>query len=750
MPLVDIYPEPFTPPSAVYRWPFIIDIIPSDMLSARRTNWLARVKVDGVEKQITQAVVDENESNVGQELTIDLAKVSDRSAFTSDSVTDFGIGKQIAGAWDEATFLTLLDDATTQNKNYTIAGQGAHTANDRASVVLSSAENDKLNKTSEEGLILYDPNRTSISDTDINPVQGFTTELVPIAGMKLENVLQELLVDRCGFTDYYTDLPEYDYPIQRIDVPMGTRFWDALGPHIGMFYPATRIISDVIHITDTTIEQPADYPAPYEVTLAVAKDQLNLTQEVQKLDGLFVHVKSIENNYDFTDFDFQYPSEVNDTSETAFSRIFVRFWKIVDRILGRIQLVRTELNIEDSVTTRDSVTTETSSTVNQFGPDGLIHFTRSRGHLLMPDLPDATESLRDTFEDRTQFSFQVHPFRRNQKYISRRETRSAGLITLDADNPNIFGDPARQEARIADRSNNFVEGQTYEYGRTQTRVEKAEPLKDGTVRVTTNITDEVRGRKTVLDPQIRAGEIGIAGSASTSEIIPVFAEENTTRSTQRMDDLNINELPLKYGYPLARRILINRQTVNQNVTLPVIGYDPYLQKGALIAPKDRAGASLGNYIITGRRITCTRQGLIMDLSARQVATQATVTIQSAPQSSQYGLLESTNQIFPRLLECDSTTYLSLDPATVADLSIEAKESTQGAYTNLEAGILDLSAFSGIRTIQVRVTAGAIAGTQPVRRTFDVITNAVTKSIEALTEEGETLFEESEPVYDYVT
>lgn len=750
MPLVDIYPEPFTPPSAVYRWPFIIDILPSDMLSARRTNWLARVKVDGVEKQITQAVVDENESNVGQELTIDLAKVADRSAFTSNSVADFGIGKQIAGAWDEATFLTLLDDATTQNKNYTIAGQGAHTANDRVSIALSSAENDKLNKTSEEGLILYDPNRTSISDTDINPVQGFTTELVPIAGMKLENVLQELLVDRCGFTDYYTDLPEYDYPIQRIDIPMGTRFWDALGPHIAMFYPATRIISDVIHITDTTIEQPADYPAPYEVTLAVAKDQLNLSQEVQKLDGLFVHVKSIENNYDFTDFDFQYPSEVNDTSETAFSRIFVRFWKIVDRILGRIQLVRTELNIEDSVTTRDSVTTETSSTVNQF-IGGLIAFTRTLGHVLMPDLPGGGAStLRTAYEDRTSITHQTHPFKRLLQFIARRDRRSWGLIAEDTDNPNVLGEPARLAARIADRSSWMAVGQTYDYGRTETQVETAEPLKDGTVRVITKITDEVKGRKTVLDAQIRAGEIGIAGSASTSEIIPVFAEENTTRSTQRMDSLNINELPLKYGYPLARRILINRQTVNQNVNFPVIGYDPYLQKGALIAPKDRAGVSLGNYIITGRRITCTRQGLIMDLSARQVATQATVTIQSAPQSSQYGLLESTNQIFPRLLECDSTTYLSLDPAAVADLSIEAKESTQGAYTNLEAGILDLSSFSGIRTIQVRVTAGAIAGTQPVRRTFDVITNAVTRPIEALTEEGETVFEEGEPVYDYAT
>lgn len=743
MPFVEHYPEPSPLINNEVVSTFIIDIV-SDAAADTRL-WLPRLKADGTEKLIRgTATLDDSEP--GQVLNAELLKVSDRSAFTTSALCDFGIGKKISGAWDEASFLTLMDDGLVQSEDYVIGGTRQNPT-DRASITIN--KNEQLNRTSEEGLVLYDPNRTTVSESDFKIIQGeqnasFFPEITAVSDLKLSDIFERIFVDEMGFDSYETDLPVTNWPIMQYQVGMGDRYWDSLKGLIGMYLPVPSIIDNVIYIFDAFKEFQSGFPAPKSITLNVLANEVQFTQEKQRIDGIKLLYIGVENNYDYTTIDFQYPVESHGATRVESELATVQFRKITGPSSSTI--IREMLNWESKDTFVDDVQVEESTDFYTFGQGAEYENRRKTVNALLPIAPDMdTLSLQHSRVENEDFVYSSHPFRRRHKYISGRTMAVEGLITSDSDNPNSLGDPAEMEAAISYRSNNYREGQEHFTRKLSSLRETAEPLRDGTARVRTREVDEVNGQVIKDKTEVRAGEIGIHGSSAQTLEYIVFADDNHTRTVERLVELHIGELPLPYGIPLGERYLRYLQTKGRTCTFSNIGYDPALRKGMTVQVKDRAAASMGNFLLLAAPLRVSSGGLFLDISAKEIAdTTGPLTYSSWATI----ITESTSQVFTIPIECDDDSTLAA--STVADLLVEARLSGVGGYTNIETGTLDLSPYAGTtQNFDIRVTAGAIAGTQPVRRIFTLTVAGDDYAIDPITENGITVTENSDPVYEYV-
>jgi hypothetical protein len=714
MPIIELYPEPARTLSDRFGLNFNIDILPADLAANRFTHWMPRLKVDGTEVFLRDEpiTVDEDENSIGKTLTFSLLKVSDKSLMTSDASVDFGIGQRIAGVWDESTFVTLMSGAKVQSVNETIEGP-PNNPKDRVSVTITSAGAEKLNTTSETGTIIYDPNRVTVSESDFKTIydkdgQAYSPEVIAVPNLDLAYLFNYVFVTKCGFDSYQTDLPADDYPIERFDVPFGGRFCDGLKSFIGMYGPpAYRIEGNTIGVWDTTIPHPSGFPAPKEITLDVVANQLNLSQEKLKLDALMLHFIGVEYNYDEITVRHDDSNTTPSKNTTvATRRSIMEFRKFT--LDGGTVVVHEVLWIEDKTTTINGTDSEIVSESYEFDTAFEVaarqKFTRSR----LPNLDGTTSATVQSAEnEREKFLVQAHPYKPRSRYVARRELQRDGLITVDADNPDVYGNPAKQAAKIADRSNNTADGQTYEWGSLAAEYETAEPLKDTIVRVRIFKTDEVKDQVTLDKTEIRAGEIGINGRSSQEQVMPVFAVDNATRSLEQTQDFYVGPLPLKYALPLAKRVLVNKQTKNQDVTLPVIGYDPSLRKDFAIAPKDRDGVSLGNFLIKGVSITISSQGLLMNLTARELA-DTDDPLQEISSTSN-SIASGAVQTYTIPVDCADGRVLTLDPRPIADLTIEAKRSADSVWVDFETTDIDLSPWDGTtQDFDIRVTAGAVS------------------------------------------
>src|SRR5688572_18099741 len=365
MPIIESYPEPFVAPSPARTTRFVFDILPDDLADDRYTHWLPRVKADTVEYPIfPQVSLGKSENNASATLSFQLLNPSDKQYFDSDALIDFGIGKRVSGAWHEASFKTLLTGGKVRTTERAIANPS-----DRVSITVSSAENERLNLTSENGLIIYDPNKITILPEHLNPIidddeNEYEVELFPIADLTFGDILQEVLVNRCGFTLVHTDLPQYDYYIEQYRVDMGQTLYSGLKPFMGQYHAAVLPIGDDIWIMDTTTTQPSGFPAPRQISLDVLKDEVLHTLEPRDIDGYLVETVGLANNFDFTAPRFEYLDETNGETLIEKEEIFIDCHKITGS--GTSKVVASVLNISNVTKKIDGTTVETSSDVYEF------------------------------------------------------------------------------------------------------------------------------------------------------------------------------------------------------------------------------------------------------------------------------------------------------------------------------------------------------------------------------------------------
>lgn len=722
MPFIDTFPEPTPVLRTGSLLNFILDLLPANYGALQREIWEPRLKVDGTEVGIRESVrVSESEGSVGESITLTLLDDADRTLFTNSAVIEFGIGRQIAGVWDETTFEVLLAGAKVSQIGYNI--QGAPEAmNDRVSITLISGSVNSLNKTSEKGLIIYDSNRVTINNSDLKSVKDssgnvFLPDVIAVPGLKLSDLFQEVFVTKCGFNSYKTNIPADDYPIERYQVKMGGRFYDGLKGFIGMFGvkgPAISIIDDDVWIMDTTAPQPAGFPDPKEITIDRPLS-INTQTSREQLDGLLVQYVGLTNNYDFTTFRFDYTTESRGNVVTNIETITVEFRKA-----GPITstVVREVKNSENRRSFVGGVEVDSTSEVTEFTPNGWPAHIRKTTQKLLPLTSNLTGPLvlQNVLTEKEECVYLPHPFKPQTQYLARRSFKSEGLIAVDTVFLTVSGAAYKQSFAEAYRAGNIIESHTFIFGDIKGREESFEPLRSGQVRTRLYEIDKINKIVTVDRLAEKAGEVGLPGVASSQEELLVLAPGVTLRTSDFIDNFAGGELPLRYLEPLAQRVIVQRQAGAGTVGIPVIAYDKTLRKGIPIKVGDRDGNFLGNFLIVGREIDIDASGVIMNLTGRAIpgSTEALQQIPVYARSANSGeVLTFTIPII-----CTTGYTLRVLQGSVTNVAIEARHGVAGAFTNIETTELDLSPWDGsTENFQVRITVGTISAVTRIQ--FDL-------------------------------
>lgn len=590
------YPETWT-------LELIIDIVPS-LSPSRNIRYRPRFRADGVDVPITEWSYSESQQVAGGECQVTLARTSDRSLFAVDTVIDFGFGLLTSpGVFDESSMdWKILGGTFTGWQNP--LGWSANAPTDKVIVNGSSAIYDKLNVTAETGIIFFDTAVETVTTDEIEPIfdengVSYLPELVGIAGLTLYDVLDRVLITECGFTSY--EAPP-DYPLRRVDCPMGQSLWSAVSGFLGMYNTAVIVEADVLKIIDTTLVSPSGFPVPKQVGVS-GYQQLGIADQPRNIDGLIVNISENKRNYDFVTQRIETKTEYAGDLSTTTEREYREYRR----------------NAHPFVVIKDELARETKST---FGLDGTVNSSDDRYtynsrdlvslrlkdvESLLPDLNTGVASLQAERSEREEFEYAAHPLRARQSYLASHSLTTRGAVIRDTANQQL-GKDFIQPYQTANRSGNLQEGQTLETDFLMSvRRETYEPLRGNQVRVTEwefdGTTNEGVGSVIRDDTQTRTGDVALNDISPHPTSIIVFAEDNHTRSKERLESVNFGELPINLSLPLARRMIKRAKEKSRNVNLTVPGYDPLLLKGFVIDARERESVTVGNFLILSLNIS---------------------------------------------------------------------------------------------------------------------------------------------------
>lgn len=587
----------------------IIDIVPS-LLPDREIRYIPRFRADGVDIPITDWSYSESQQIAGGDCQVTLARPSDRSLFGVNTVIDFGFGFLTApGVFDNSTMDWKILGGTFTGLQMPI-GWANNAPTDKVIVNGSSSIYDKLNVTAERGIIFYDTAVEEVTTDEIEPIVdengvSYLPELVGISGLTLYDVLDRVLITECGFTSY--EAPP-DYPLRRVDCPMGQSLWSSVSGFLGMYQTEVVVELDVLKIIDTTLVSPSGFPVPKQVGVSNYQ-QLGLTDQPRNIDGLIVNISENKRNYDFVTQRFEnkttYAGSLSTTTESEFReyRRFAHPFVVIKDELAKI----TKSTFGLAGTVSDIVETFTYNSRDL--ESGRTKTVRS----LLPDLNTGVPSLQDENVETEESLYAAHPFKTRATYLQQHQLTITGAAIKDTQNQQI-GKDFYQPYSVSARSGNLQTGQTLVTDfLLSIKRETYEPLRGNKVRVTEfefdGTPNEGTGQVIKDETKTVPGDVALNDISPHPTQIIVFAEDNHTRSKERLESVNFGELPIELALPLARRMIKRAKEKSRNMNLTVAGYDPLLLKGFVIdaldagVPVRTSGVTLGNFLILSLNIS---------------------------------------------------------------------------------------------------------------------------------------------------
>lgn len=607
-----------------YELRFAISITAASETSNYRKLWMPRLKVDGTEIPILSANYQETSGSIGASLSARLARPSDKSVFIPGAIINFGIGQKIAGVWDETTFDTIFSTGEISGRSHSIGWNSQDRATtDSVEVNINSDISAKFAVTPRTDCVIYDSTKQTLNQSDFETLydtegRPYLTELKAIPGMTLYDLLHEVVVVRCGFASYSTNLP--DFPIARVDAQMGKGWMESIRGVLGVFSPA--MFADDATSTLWVVDASATLPAGFPASRTVAIDDyraLQLTDSQAKLDGFIVQYTEDKRAFDYVTTRVETETRTSGTFPNAdYTTTFIEKGFREYRRLAQPGLVlRDELYYEKQ--TVSGAFNDISETTENYTFDELGRMTLREKTVLqrLPDLDTNAFAMTEAQAESESISYAAHPYRPRAQYISRRVTEVTGLIVTDSANQQL-GQDYKTPFIKGYRNGNLSEGQTSATGAISTRIETAEPKRDGQVTLHVKEIDHISNSIMEDTRDDRAGDVAIYGTQPAQSRVLVLDDENALRTTERIETLSVGELPMSFAVPLARRILKRRKTKMHTGSPDVIGYESGIRKGLPITLTGRDGEALGNYLVIGRTITAGRDGANMRLEVMEI------------------------------------------------------------------------------------------------------------------------------------
>jgi hypothetical protein len=617
-----------------YRLTVQLSILPTAAAEGVIRIWQPRLLVDGTEVPIITWSAPEGEGEVGERLSVVLQRWPDKDLFTDSSVINFGLGKKVAGVWDEASFITLIDEGSFQVSVHTISGEPAN-ADDRVSITLSGHLRTRLDAYPETSMVLYDSGQI-VQRPEFYQKQydqfGFVYETACInrPGLSLGSLMFEIL-SLCGFEGVETNLP--DYPIMQAFFPLGERWWDGLKKFLGIFSPIIYQAGGTIGIMDSTVLQPSGFPDPETIEvdnvtdLSMTDDRSNRTANTLRIR--FIH--SVE-DYDIVNERIDDPVTEPDGDNAV---NITRTWRTYAKSSQPFVVLREELVSEtretydplDNLISRSTETYTYTAANRQESRTQVIEASfpdldqwrinldaaetayrlanptatdeeveEYLSHIAPPYIFDEIMRERETFEHA---AFPIESLDGSQQkfFVHARGVRRTGLIITNPVERHL-GEAFRQEFQPADRSGNITKDTVIEQGLIKSLTELGEPVKGGLVNYTTMVTDYLPPVVQVFTnySQQRPGDIGT--SPFTTSERTLLVRSSSEELIEGIQDLQFGELPLDTAIALGRRLI--RRRALDTISAEYIGYAKELAPGAIRRLTLRDGTAVGTFMIIGR------------------------------------------------------------------------------------------------------------------------------------------------------
>lgn len=571
-----------------------------------------RFSVNNVEVPISGYSAEFPESAAGCTVNVTLARFADRSLITPEANYKFELASKIGGAWE---WRTLIDSGLLDSTNLTIGFADRKRAD---SFSMSSLEPlaSRLNKKPLRNLVVYDPNRVVAGADDYEvkfDTEGnrFETEILAIPSLTLYKLFSEVFVNRCGFADYRTNLP--DQPIKETEFDTGSSFLDGVKGFVGSFEPDFTADGARLWIRDTTSGTPAGFPAPRKLTVddyAAA----SVSQPLERLDAF--NLIYFEDKEDFDTFETHIETlplqksgtpGSEDYSETRITRRSRRYY----REAAPNVIVKEDL-YEEERETKDYRGSVTGKVTEKFYYDGFGRPNRTAKTFesLVPafDDPDSTlRILEQVADEDTRYIYGRHPFK-PAKQVQLLVTRiRRGQIVVDSE--NLYrGEPFRQPVVVANRSGNADGGGiSTVYGPVEKYTKTIQILPNEQVRSVERKEDLV-SKNTEFDySDVQYGEAASIERGRFREVL-VFENPNDTFTGYGEEPFPVGELPLETAIALARRKLRRRKRRQGDLNCQLNGLELFMDRGIDYTVTDAEDAELGVFTIKGFRFTGSELG----------------------------------------------------------------------------------------------------------------------------------------------
>lgn len=597
-------------------------------LTTRRLR--ARLFVDAVEKPIKKATFSTS-SGQDSNLSIELANIDDRSAFTRTASILLYTEEYLAGAWTEIK--RYCDGAILATSNYSLANNGNNPA-DTFSVTVQSVLQQLLNLTPEQYVVLHDPAKTDVDveSLEVVPDEDGESEdptVTPVADLNLGDVFQ-FLADTYELDGYKTNINWEPWVLPRVDFPPGVPYWNTVAGIIGNHKPHVSIKDNYLVIADGTL---TDYVSARQMTLSNF-GTFALNKQIERFKGCKLSKQLKDQGYDYWLFNVEHEQKWFEDVVGQYPYTTVERWEQVFYRLSRPNTPVDKRTLKEYVFTYSGagVLEAASGEVLGWGGHGqmtrrdrrvfgrqkspaswvtfsnglpapIANFTVSFGaEEIYSSASDASfsEAVVLTQTERETFLYRAHPFEADSVYLKEYDHWQKGLIVKDTENQQL-GDDFEQTLPKAQESGNLQEGQASYWGTTDYKGESITVRKDRTVSVRPKGTNATVGSGPGVQPSVdppRVGDIGIPVIKTRTE--PIYIRTNGDPTATLWRDVNGGEEPDVSLFPLCHR-LNKSQDFPGGVSGDLPTYDETMDIGLVTDPRvdGRDAVSVGIFEVIG-------------------------------------------------------------------------------------------------------------------------------------------------------
>jgi hypothetical protein len=583
----------------------LLQLIPAETASSARYH-AERCFVDGVPLYFSDFTLTAPERRIGVDLTLTLADLSQKSLIEADgAVFTFEVQYTSGGAWYE-----IFSAGHLKSNEFNIEWGNFGAADGYTFTVQSNVDD----SAPDAPIVIYDSARTELDGDDFEVLldsegNEITYTLEDSPGLSTHTLFQRL-ADELGYTGFKTNIPNFQ--VRRVDWGL-TSVWiqpvaEKISPFDALIYP----VGTEIWFQDATMTITEGTPAPLPLTIDKYA-RLSITNEKARIDGFLMDYQANENEWDEQIVRIETPPDEivgtlgdDDYRRTAVQIYYLDYFK-EDRLI-KSQYEATFKQIYGAHEYSGSASRQLGSFEEQITYD-------SKGQQIASVTIEeelvydgALWALAEVSRKSTGYRYAGHPYKQDSSYLKRKTEVLSGKYHTDTDNPVYTDQDFKLGYRDALRAGYSPEDSTLTDGKIYATEEAYKIETKDRVRVTGRRHDLLKGVTPVEYDEPRTGDITIDGNSTETKPMVVYPSDGYTRTGKPLRGFSIDEVPVTYGIPLARRtldLLINK---NRRAEVTIHGWILGLRRGLSKALTDRNGAAIGNFLVEGYTMTGSNLG----------------------------------------------------------------------------------------------------------------------------------------------